>query len=360
MAKRVSVIVVNYNYARFLAQAVDSVLAQTYPHVDVTVVDDGSTDGSRDLVASYGDAVRPLFKPNGGMASAVNAAVAAATGDIVMILDADDFLRPEAVARVVEAWRPGCSKVQYRLSLVDASGSRFGVDPPEHVDLPTGDVVPRIALTGIYPTPVTAGNAYDRKVLERVLPIPESGTFRNSADGYLNPVVPFYGDVVSVAGELACYRIHGDNLWAVRDDVSLDRLVRGVRHELEQQECMAAVAGRLGRPWPPDVMLRNPEHVIKRLATRRLAGARHPVPSDSVPRLVVAGVRAVVRDRTSPPVDRALQLVLVLAVAVLPRSAVLPPVGWVYGGRARPAWVSGAAGALRRLRMRGAGGHRTQ
>lgn len=60
----VSIIINNYNYGRFLREAIDSALNQTYPHVEVIVVDDGSTDGSQEIITSYGDRVIPVLKEN--------------------------------------------------------------------------------------------------------------------------------------------------------------------------------------------------------------------------------------------------------------------------------------------------------
>src|SRR3954451_20463787 len=93
----VSIVIDNYNYARFLPEAIESALAQTYPDTEVIVVDDGSTDDSREIIASYGSRVRPVLKTNGGQASAFNAGFAASRGDVVLFLDSDDTLFPEAV-----------------------------------------------------------------------------------------------------------------------------------------------------------------------------------------------------------------------------------------------------------------------
>src|SRR5688572_29854944 len=90
----VSVIVNNYNYGRFLAQAIDSALSQDYPRLEVIVVDDGSTDDSREIIARYGSKISPVLKANGGQASAFNAGFNASRGDVVIFLDSDDQLAP--------------------------------------------------------------------------------------------------------------------------------------------------------------------------------------------------------------------------------------------------------------------------
>ena len=68
----VSIIISNYNYGRFLSAAIDSALAQTYQTVEVIVVDDGSTDNSREVIESYGDRITALFQKNGKQAAALN------------------------------------------------------------------------------------------------------------------------------------------------------------------------------------------------------------------------------------------------------------------------------------------------
>ena len=70
---RVSIVIINYNYGQFLREAIDSALRQTYPHTEIIVVDDGSTDNSREIIASYGSKVLPVLKKNGGQRSALNA-----------------------------------------------------------------------------------------------------------------------------------------------------------------------------------------------------------------------------------------------------------------------------------------------
>jgi len=65
----VSIIITNYNYGQFLAQAIESALAQTYPQIEVIVIDDGSTDHSAGIIASFGERIFAVFKANGGQCS---------------------------------------------------------------------------------------------------------------------------------------------------------------------------------------------------------------------------------------------------------------------------------------------------
>ncbi|MGH9423586.1 MAG: glycosyltransferase family 2 protein [Thermoanaerobaculia bacterium] len=106
--KTVSVIIPNYNYGRFLREAIDSALAQTYPPLEVIVVDDGSTDETPQVLAAYGDRIRAIRQDNQGVGAARNTGIAAARGEYVAFLDSDDI------------WRP--RKLEYEMA-------RFAADP---------------------------------------------------------------------------------------------------------------------------------------------------------------------------------------------------------------------------------------
>jgi glycosyltransferase involved in cell wall biosynthesis len=92
---RVSVIIPTHNHGRFLGEALDSVLSQTFRDFEVLVVDDGSTDETRALVASYGPRVRYRFQPHGGVASARNVGLRETSAPYIAFLDADDTWAPE-------------------------------------------------------------------------------------------------------------------------------------------------------------------------------------------------------------------------------------------------------------------------
>src|SRR5438045_1296314 len=136
-----TIIISSYNYARFLGECIDSALAQTWPNVEVIVVDDGSTDESRQILDSYGDRIRTIFKTNGGQASAANAGFAAASGDVIILLDADDLLLPEALTNIVPQFDADerISHVHAPMWEIDAVGNRNGRQFPRQA-LPHGDL----------------------------------------------------------------------------------------------------------------------------------------------------------------------------------------------------------------------------
>jgi len=94
----VSVIIPAHNAQRFLAEAIESVLAQSHPLVECIVVDDGSTDQTAEVAGRYGDRVRYLHQENAERSAARNNGLSRATGDYVCFLDADDYLAPDKIA----------------------------------------------------------------------------------------------------------------------------------------------------------------------------------------------------------------------------------------------------------------------
>lgn len=227
-----SIIVNNYNYGRFLSEAIDSALAQTYSPLEVLVVDDGSTDESRGVIASYGDRIVPLLKENGGQASTFNAGFQACKGAVVVFLDADDVLLPTAVELAMERFEPGMAKVHWPLWRADANLERTGQQIPVE-DLPTGDLRAFTLLEGPATSlsPPTSGNAWARAFLQSAMPIPEE-EHRIGADGYLYGLAPGFGTIGSVPSPQGVYRIHQNNNYK---HMPIDDRVRAGIRSFEQQ-----------------------------------------------------------------------------------------------------------------------------
>ena len=233
-----SIIISNYNYGSFLREAIDSALNQTYPNIEVIVVDDGSSDNSRQVIASYGDRILPLLKENGGHASTLNEGFSLSNGEIVIFLDADDALLPGIVSRAYTVFQdnPNVAKVQYRMQVVSARSEPTGeLLPPSYRRMPSGDLRQHVLKFHSYQWQATSGNAFTASVLQRILPMPED-LYQRSPDGYLSDLSVMFGPLVSLDEVGALYRMHGNNDHLLEPLTSLVRL----RQTLRQTEygCM--------------------------------------------------------------------------------------------------------------------------
>ena len=123
-AMRVSAVIPCYNYGKYLARAIDSILAQTHPVAEIIVVDDGSSDNTREIATSFGDRVRYIFQENRGRAAARNHGIREATGDWIALLDADDWWLPNKIELQVQALaqRPGAVLVYTGVRCEDPDG----------------------------------------------------------------------------------------------------------------------------------------------------------------------------------------------------------------------------------------------
>lgn len=101
----VSVVIRCFNLGAYLAQAIDSALRQTYPRVEVIIVDDGSTDNTERVARGYGERVRYVAQAHSGVSAALNTGTLAATGDWINFLDADDVLLPDMLAASLDRQR---------------------------------------------------------------------------------------------------------------------------------------------------------------------------------------------------------------------------------------------------------------
>jgi hypothetical protein len=321
----VSIIINNYNYARYLPAAIESALRQTYPHVELLVVDDGSTDGSQEVIRGYGERLLPLFKPNGGQASAFNAGFARCHGDVVIFLDADDVLLPGAAQGVVAAFQanPALAKVHYRMAVIDAAGQPTGaLKPPPHVRMLEGDLR-RQYLT--FPDDVwrlpTSGNAYAASVLRQIFPVPEEG-YRGGADTYLTHLAPLFGPVHFIDQVSAYYRVHGANNYELATaDLNLVRIRRNITHALQTHTYLWQTAGSCGLPWQPRTAaaILSCSLIINRLISLKLAPERHPVPGDSARLLLWLGIRATLQRFDAPLSLKVAYLLWFLAMAAAPQ-----------------------------------------
>ena len=291
----VSIVINNHNYGRFLAAAIESALAQTYPATETIVVDDGSTDESRAVVDRYDGRVRALLKPNGGQASAINAGFALCRGDVVIFLDSDDMLLPDIVASVAQAFRaaPDTVRVQYRLEVTDSEGHPTGERiPADYVTMPSGDLGAGVArFNNVTWWPPTSGHAFSARTLQRILPMPEP-LFHIAVDYYLVRASALCGPIVSLNRVGAHYRRHETNK-DLRDRLDLDQVRTYIELTHDAQPALKefAESRRLGS-LPSDADdVADLRYFAMRMVSLKLDPARHPLAKDTLTGLAVRGSR---------------------------------------------------------------------
>lgn len=211
---RVSVIIANYNYGQFVAAAIESVIAQTYENIEIIVCDDGSTDGSAEVIEPYtrrDPRVRLLRKENGGQASAWNMAYAESTGDVICALDSDDTFAAEKVARVVEhfATHPARGFLVHSMMVMDREG-REVQQIPFLSRFEDGWIAERVVRRGgRWRHMPSSALALRRDVAQYVFPVPNE--MRICADAFVVSLAPLLTPVGHLAAPLTRYRVHGEN-----------------------------------------------------------------------------------------------------------------------------------------------------
>jgi len=208
----VTVLIDTFNYGRFIDEAIRSVLIQDFPaeQMEIVVVDDGSTDDTRERVAQYADRVQYFYKPNGGQASAFNFGIGKARGEYVALLDADDYWVPSKLSKVVKAFESGPD-----VSLVYHRFQEFRM---ETCEWRLGDFngvsgfIPRDKISALLFTACqTSGLTFRTEMVRKLLPLDERMTIQ--ADGLLAALIIFLGPAIAIDEPLAVYRIHGTNLY---------------------------------------------------------------------------------------------------------------------------------------------------
>jgi glycosyltransferase involved in cell wall biosynthesis len=213
----VSILVSNYNYGRYIGEAIQSALDQTYPNIELIVCDDGSTDDSVSVIEEYerkDPRLRFIRKRNGGQASGFNAAFAASRGEIIALLDSDDRFLPHKIERIVADFQahPEAGFGVHRVIRVSADLRRQGVWPMTE-PLPCGWYGTRLLHDGgILPfTPPTSGLSLHRDVAERIFPLPLEAPLVSCPDQLITRLAPLLTNVTREDEALSEYRLHGDN-----------------------------------------------------------------------------------------------------------------------------------------------------
>jgi glycosyltransferase involved in cell wall biosynthesis len=213
---RVSVIVDTYNQERYIDQAIESVLDQDYPAEDteIIVVDDGSTDGTPDILRRYEPRIHNFRKANGGQASAFNVGIAAARGEIVAFLDGDDWWDKSKLSAVVDAFdkNPDVAAVGHGyFECPEQDPPTFVVVPYKQCTVDASSKEAAVLANLAFTLLATSRLAVRRRVLEEIGAIPEEFVF--CADGPLISLSLALGGAVLLQKPLCYYRVHAGSLY---------------------------------------------------------------------------------------------------------------------------------------------------
>jgi glycosyltransferase involved in cell wall biosynthesis len=205
---KASILIDNYNYGQYLGDAIESALAQDYDNFEVVVVDDGSTDDSHDVIRKYEKHIKPVFKANGGQASAFNAGVKHSDGDLVFFLDSDDIADHDRLPKVVEQFEADkeAQWVFHQQRRVSKDG-RTLIEP---------EPVPEIRRFDLrnksyeFPALSTSGLSFRRSFTSRLFPLPEASK-NLICDNYLKFAAVLLAPGIYMGGAFGSLRIHGLN-----------------------------------------------------------------------------------------------------------------------------------------------------
>ena len=344
---KLSIIIANYNYCDFVGAAIESALAVDWSDKEVIIVDDASTDASRDIIQGFCDRVTAYFRPKSHQLGAHIFGFEQSSGEIIIFLDSDDLLEPEVMREIAKVWRPGVAKVQYRMNLIDATGAQLGSAIPQFPPKEDPKKLRRTFLrTMAYTTPPGSGNAYSRDFVRNVFAF---GPTIPQSDASFLTLAPILGDVLTIRKPLGRYRIHEASYGGMR---SLDpsKLRKQLLQDVEKARLFASVCRQLAVPVRRDPLRCNLNHLQYRIASYLVDPSAHPFPEDTKSRLVYRLVSSATISSQMRLRDRAILTAWTIVCSLGPPSFRRTFVTWRFAVHSRPRMVKALLAALSSLR----------
>ncbi|MBW4596873.1 MAG: glycosyltransferase family 2 protein [Brasilonema angustatum HA4187-MV1] len=272
----VSVIVPNYNYAKYIGETLESALRQTYPHFEVIVCDDGSTDNSCDIIANFvrkDSRIKLVCKQNGGVATALNAAYQESKGEIICVLDADDIWLDNKLQRVVEAFKsqPKFGFVIHNVIQIDGQGNLIN-STPMLKQLASGWMASYALENGGWVDNIPPASALSvrREVGELIFPLNEE--FKRNADSIIFRLAPCITEIGSVPEVLSQFRLHGANITSLLtltvDSLEREHLIIARLHQEQKQFLKKFYGTEIAQKltdWQSSLLVRHNLYLIARL-----------------------------------------------------------------------------------------------
>ncbi|HEY0468406.1 MAG TPA: hypothetical protein VGC79_29620, partial [Polyangiaceae bacterium] len=280
------------------------------------------------------------------------------SGEIIIFLDSDDLLEPTLIKELMAVWRPGISKVQFQMKLIDADGRATGDVFPQYHFAPSAAQVRRWARTAAaYPTPPGSGNAYSRAFLSQIFPV--DGQDRAS-DTYCLAAAPHLGDVLTIAKPLVMYRVHGRNQGA-QSELSAARFTTHVRRAQFRFRYGQAAARSVGVSVADSALQCSLSFLPYRLASLKLSPSEHPIANDTVTKVLRDLAVACCTPQGVPIRSRAALCVWATSVALAPATLGNQLLLWRFASNSRPEALKRVLRALRVVKRhdsRASGEHR--
>ena len=344
---KLSVIIANHNYADFVGAAISSALAIDWPDKEVIVIDDASTDDSRRVIDGFSGKVAAYFRPKSHQLGSHIFGFEQSTGDVIIFLDADDLLEPQVMQEVARVWRPGVSKVQFRMNLINTAGIQLGTAIPQFPRRDNPEKLRRTFLrTMAYTTPPGSGNAYSRNFVRDVFAfspsIPQS-------DAVFLTLAPILGDVLTIQKPLARYRLHDASYSAMRS-LDASKLRERLLQDVDKARLFASVSRQLRLPVPLDPLRYSLNHLQYRLASYLVEPSAHPFPEDTISGLVYRLVSSASTSSQMRLRDRAILVAWTIACVLVPSGPRRNFVLWRFAPMSRPRAIQTLLGALSSLR----------
>lgn len=339
-----SVVITNYNYADFVATAIESLLSQS-PRPQIIVVDDCSTDNSREIIAKYTDQITPVLQEvNQGHGGGFNAGFARATGDLIMFLDADDFMLPGAMQTILEKYDPTIDMYHFRMRYADGEGTLGGFHPRLDQAMAPGDVSATLRSVGDYAGTITSGLVFSRRVLDQVLPM-ESERYRQGGDGYLSATVPLYGRCASYDDAISGYRLHAQQHSKFAKHYA-KRARWAMEHRQERYGSIYAHSEKLGLEVAPNLQDRDANFAMQRLISIVYEPSSHPFKDDKLTALAQTAKKFALDGKSGlgGTVERLWWAGFQIAPAGLKRMLLT----WKIDADARPAWIQAPGRFIRK------------
>lgn len=212
----VSILITNYNYEKFVSEAIESALQQTYHPIEIIVVDDSSTDNSLSVIEQYKDRIQTVSQINGGLISALNTGFSHCKGEIICLLDSDDVFSPQKIQTVVEIFEsfPKCEwcfhSLEYFSQPLESLFANACTEPAsgntdniQRIDFRKGLAKGKCESIQT----ATSGLSFKRSLLTQIIPMsPLLPT-----DNYLKLAACFLSCGIFVKKALGLQRVHSTN-----------------------------------------------------------------------------------------------------------------------------------------------------